>query len=274
MVDSHCHLADAAFVSDVADVIFRSRASGLTGVLCVLDASDEAELAGGDRVAEMWEGIATTAGVHPHRAGVFGADPSGAAEVVRARLAADRRACAIGEIGLDYHYRFAPPEIQQDVFAAQIELAAELDLPIVVHTREADDDTIRLLRACGRGRVRGVFHCFSGDEALARRALDLGFYVSFSGIVTFPKAGPVHEAARLVPDDRLLAETDSPYLAPVPRRGRRNEPAWVCHVVERLAVLRTDSATRVADLCSDNFRTLVASGASRHSNAAAGLPPR
>ncbi len=256
MVDSHCHLADEAFTADAAEVVSRSQQAGLTGVLCVLDASDEAELARGDRVTALWHAVRTTAGVHPHRAGVFADRASDAARAVGERIARDPHACAVGEIGLDYHYRFAPPEVQQRVFAAQIDLACELDLPIVVHTREADDDTIRLLRERGGGRARGVFHCFSGDVAFARRALDLGFYVSFSGIVTFPKAGSVHESARAVPDDRLLAETDSPYLAPVPRRGTRNEPAWVEHVVARLADLRQTSAVRVAALCRQNFGTL------------------
>ncbi len=256
MVDSHCHLADEAFADDVAAVVARARQSGLTAVLCVLEASDEAELARGDRTAALWEAIRTTAGVHPHRAGGFAGDPGAAADRTRHRAAVDRRVRAIGEVGLDYHYQFAPPGLQQHVFAAQIDLALDLGLPLVVHTREADDDTVRVLRESGRGRVRGVFHCFSGDVSLARAALDLGFFVSFSGIVTFPKAAEVHEAARYVPADRLLVETDSPYLAPVPRRGRRNEPAWVGHVVERLALLRHQSAADLADICAANFDTL------------------
>ncbi|MEW5981919.1 MAG: TatD family hydrolase [Acidobacteriota bacterium] len=259
MIDSHCHLADEAFAGDLAEVVSRARETGLTAVLCVLDASDHAELARGVQVASAWDAIRTTAGVHPHRAGAYAADPSDAARVVRERLATDSRVCAIGEIGLDYHYLFAPPHIQQHVLATQIELATEASLPVVLHTREADEDTLRLLRAHGRGVVRGVFHCFSGDVALAREALDLGFYVSFSGIVTFPKAGSVHEAARFVPDDRLLVETDSPYLAPVPNRGRRNEPAWVRHVIDRLAALRRSRPSRVAEISSENFGALFGS---------------
>lgn len=262
MIDSHCHLADEAFAADAAEVVSRAERAGLTSVLCVLDASDDAELARGDGVAALWSAIRTTAGVHPHRAALFAGRVSDAARAVRDRIRRDPRVCAVGEIGLDYHYQFAPPDLQQQVFAAQIELACEADLPIVVHTREADDDTIRLLRERGAGRVRGVFHCFSGDAALASRALDLGFYVSFSGIVTFPKATAIHEAARVVPDERLLVETDSPYLAPVPRRGARNEPAWVVHVAARVADLRQAPAVRVAELCRQNYGTLFGPAAS------------
>jgi TatD DNase family protein len=140
------------------------------------------------------------------------------------------------------------------VFAAQIDLARECGLPLVVHTREADDDTIDLLRQTGGGVVRGVFHCFSGDVTLARRALDLGFHVSFSGIVTFPKALTIREAAAYVPDDRLLIETDSPYLAPVPRRGARNEPAWVAHVAACVAGLRGTNVAVLAERLVENYR--------------------
>lgn len=262
MVDSHCHLADEAFADDAAGVVVRAQRSGLVAVLCVLEASDQVEVDRGHRVTALWEAIRTTSGVHPHRAGHFAAEPAEAARVVGRRLDGDPRACAIGEIGLDYHYAFAPPVVQQEVFAAQIELACQRDLPVVVHTREADAETVRLLHEHGRGRVRGVFHCFSGDVALARQALDLGFYVSFSGIVTFPKAASVQEAARYVPDDRLLVETDSPYLAPVPRRGTRNEPGWVGHVVERVAALRQNAAARVAALSVENFGTLFGPRAS------------
>jgi TatD DNase family protein len=163
-------------------------------------------------------------------------------------------ACAIGEIGLDYHYDFAPPDVQQDVFAAQLDLARDLDLPIVIHTREATDDTFALLR--NAPGIRGVFHCFTGDVPMARRALEIDFYVSFAGILTFPKAGDLREAAKIVPPERLLIETDSPYLAPVPHRGKRNEPALVCQVLAQLAAVRgVDAAVLDAQVAS-NFRRL------------------
>jgi TatD DNase family protein len=144
------------------------------------------------------------------------------------------------------------------VFAAQIRLACDRDLPLVIHTREADDDTIDLLSREGKGKARGVFHCFSGDAALARRALELGFYVSFSGIVTFPKAGSVRDAAAVVPLDRILAETDAPYLAPVPYRGKRNEPSRVVDIIRALARIGGVSAETMAAACHSNYRDLFA----------------
>jgi TatD DNase family protein len=143
----------------------------------------------------------------------------------------------VGEIGLDYHYQFAPRPVQHAVFRAQIRLARELELPIVIHTREAEDDTIAILRDEGSG-VRGVLHCFTGSPRLAAEGLALGLHISFAGIVTFPKAGNLRDIARTIPADRLLCETDSPYLAPTPYRGKRNEPAWVFRVAEELANVR------------------------------------
>ena len=160
-------------------------------------------------------------------------------DVTRAHAAAFQ-ACGIGEIGLDYHYDFAPRDAQQAVFAAQLALAREQRLPVIIHTREATDDTFAILK--NEGDVRGVFHCFTGDTAMARRALDIGFYLSFAGIVTFPKAGDLRDAAEGRPRDRLLIETDSPYLAPVPHRGKRNEPAYVGRVLESLAAVRGEAA--------------------------------
>jgi TatD DNase family protein len=164
---------------------------------------------------------------------------------------------AIGEIGLDYHYDFSPRGVQRAVFAEQVALARELRRPVIIHTREADGDTLDILRDEGRGEVTGVFHCFTGDIAMARRVLDLGFLLSFAGIVTFPKAGSLRDVAALVPDDRLLAETDSPFLAPVPHRGRRNEPAWVCHVVDALAHVRATTTADIDARITANFLSLM-----------------
>ena len=178
--------------------------------------------------------------MHPHNAGHFDGRPADAV-ADGPLLGRAFQACAIGEIGLDYHYDFSPPAIQRDVFAAQLALAIELGRPVILHTREAVDDTFAILREAGDGILRGVFHCFTGDTEMMRRALDIGFHVSFAGIVTFPKADAIRAAARLVPADRLLVETDSPYLAPVPFRGKRNEPAHVARVLEVLAELRGDT---------------------------------
>ena len=168
--------------------------------------------------------------------------------------AAAQKAVAIGEIGLDYHYDFSPRDVQQEIFSAQVGLAAELGLPVVIHTREATEDTFRILRESAG--TRGVFHCFTGDREMARAALDIGFYLSFAGIVTFPKAAELREVARMVPADRLLVETDAPYLAPVPFRGKRNEPAHVARVVETLAELRGIGREPMAELVAGNFHAL------------------
>ena len=172
--------------------------------------------------------------------------------------AARAGAAAIGEIGLDYHYDFAPRTTQIEVFRRQIALARELRRPIVIHTREADDDTIDALRSEGGGDVTGVFHCFTGDAAFARRAVDLGFHVSFSGIVTFRSAGAIREAAAIVPRDRLLIETDSPYLAPVPFRGKRNEPARVARVLDAVAETRGAGIVETAEATSLTYARLFA----------------
>ncbi len=242
MIDSHCHLADEAFAADFAGVIARAQAAGITDALCILSAGDEAEAARARGVRSRWDAVRFATGVHPHNAGAFAGRVDASAEVTRTHAAAFA-ACGIGEIGLDYHYDFAPRDVQQTVFAAQLALAREQQLPVIIHTREATDDTFAVLKDAGG--IRGVFHCFTGDLAMARRALDIGFYVSYAGIVTFPKASDLRDTVKIVPADRLLIETDSPYLAPVPHRGKRNEPACVGRVLDALAAARGE---RVEDL--------------------------
>ena len=250
MIDSHCHLADEAFAADIDAVVARAKDAGLTAALVILAAGDEAEAARARKVREAWGAVRFATGVHPHSAGTF-ADRAGEAATVVVEHATPFAACAVGEIGLDYHYDYAPREVQREVFASQLAIAKQLGRPVIIHTREATDDTFEILaRAAG---VRGVFHCFTGDAPMARRALDIGFHLSFSGIVTFPKAESIREAARLVPDDRLLVETDSPYLAPAPFRGKRNEPAYVARVVEALAAVRGSTPAQVAERTSLNF---------------------
>lgn len=253
MVDSHCHLADEAFAIDLDATIARARAARLSTALCILSAGDEAEAERARQVKRAWPAIRFAAGVHPHNAGPFADDARRAAET--ARSAADAcRACAIGEIGLDYHYDYAPRSVQREVFEAQVGLARAQDLPVIIHTRDATDDTFAILRDAPG--VRGVFHCFTGDVGMARRALEIDFYVSFAGIVTFPKAEALREAARIVPADRLLIETDSPYLAPVPHRGKRNEPAFVGGVLEMLARVRAEAPETLVAAIDDNFARL------------------
>jgi TatD DNase family protein len=255
MIDSHCHLADEAFTADLDEVVSRARRAGVGSALCVLAAGNDGEMAAAGRVSERWPSIRFSVGVHPHTAAQFAARVEDALETVRHDLEA-LAACAVGEIGLDYHYDFSPRDVQRDLFEAQLGLARELSLPVVIHTREATADTLAVLRAAGRGAVRGVFHCFSGDAAMARDVLDLGFYISMSGIVTFPRAVELRDVARLVPADRLLVETDAPYLAPVPHRGRRNEPAYVTRVGEELARVRSVPVDELATLMSRNFQAL------------------
>jgi TatD DNase family protein len=254
MIDSHCHLAGSEFAADLEQVVGRAQAAGLTGALVILAADDGGELQQAAAVVEAWPSVRFSIGVHPHAAGTFSADPEGAAGRVEASLtAAPGHARAVGEIGLDYHYDYAPRDVQQRVFAAQVRLARRLALPVVLHTREAEDDTFRILEEEGEGQLSGVFHCFTGDRAMARRALDLGFHLSLAGIVTFPRAQELREVAALVPPDRLLIETDSPFLAPVPHRGKRNEPAYVVRVAEVIATVRGVTVAELGDTTRANF---------------------
>ena len=188
-----------------------------------------------------------TAGVHPHDAASF--DPATDSDAIRAFVTAG--AVAIGECGLDYHYDHSPASLQRRAFAAQLALAQETGKPVVVHTRDAEDDTAAMVREAGVAGIRGVLHCFTGSVSLARTGLEAGWYISFSGIVTFKKWTD-DDLLRLVPDDRLLAESDAPYLAPVPDRGKRNEPAWVARTVERLAAARGTAPDRLGDLVIAN----------------------
>jgi TatD DNase family protein len=254
MIDSHCHLADEAFAPDLDAVVERARDAGVSAALCIIAAGDEAEMQRAEDVRARWAASHFATGVHPHNAGTFA---GGSAAAAAAREAVNRLdACAVGETGLDYHYKFSEPAVQQEVFAAQIELALDLALPVIIHTRDATDDTFAILRESGRGSVRGVFHCFTGDLPMARRALDIGFDLSLAGIVTFPKAEALREAARFVPSDRLLIETDSPYLAPVPHRGKRNEPAFVARVLDELAALRREDRAALERATDANFARL------------------
>ncbi len=252
MIDTHCHIAGEEFVADLADVVARAHAAGVDRAVCILASDEQAEL---DRVAAVraaWAGIRFATGIHPHAAGKYAGRVDASVAATRQALDAVGDAVALGEIGLDYHYDFAPKDVQREVFASQVALAVERDLPVVIHTREAMDDTVDVLKAAGQGRVRGIIHCFTGSSDDARRALDLGFYISFSGILTFPAANALRDAARLVPVDRMLVETDAPFLAPVPHRGKRNEPAWVTETLATLATVKGLSAAEAAGAVLEN----------------------
>ena len=253
MIDSHCHIAGPEFADDLDEVIGRATGAGVTHALVILAADDDPEIAQAGEVSSRWAGVRFSIGVHPHAAGKFAGDPDEAVRRVGHTIDAQPLTRGLGEIGLDYHYDFSPRDIQQTVFRKQIALARERRLPIVVHTRDAEDDTFRILEDEKAADVPVVFHCFTGDRRMARRALDAGFYLSLAGIVTFPRAEELREVARLVPLDRLLIETDSPFLAPVPLRGRRNEPANVARVAEVIADSRGMTPTEVARATDDNF---------------------
>ena len=240
--DTHCHLYDTRG-ADQGEVIAAARAAGVRTMITV--GCDAATTASAIRTAREHEGIHATAGLHPHEAR-FGVDTIVA-------FLDEPEVVAIGECGLDYYYDHSPREIQREVFAAQIQLAHDRRLPLIVHTRDAWADTFDVFAAEGVPE-HTIFHWFTGGAEEARRCLDLGAFLSFSGIVTFRNATDVHEAAQLCPVDRLLAETDSPYLAPVPHRGRTNQPAFVTHVVQSLAALRGLPTDSVRDTTSANAR--------------------
>ena len=255
MIDSHCHLADDTFAADLADVIRRAQDAGIERSLVILEAGNEKEAAQAARVEQLWPEVRFSIGVHPHQAHQFAADPDRAAAVVRAQVAATPYARAVGEIGLDYHYDYSPRDVQHAVFRAQLRAAVELDLPVVIHTREADEDTIAILGEAGP-RLRGVLHCFTGTPVLRDAGLALGLYISLAGILTFPKAAELRVTAQRVPLDRLLTETDSPFLAPVPYRGKRNEPAHVARVLATLAEMHQAPVEALARQTAANFHTL------------------
>jgi TatD DNase family protein len=255
LIDSHCHLADEVFEQDLGDVVARASSAGLGSALCIVSADEPVEIERARRVAEAWPAVRFAAGVHPHRAGAYASRPEDAARVAL-EAAEATGAIAIGEIGLDYHYDFSPRDVQHAVFVAQVHAALESDRPVVIHTREASTDTFRVLAEAGRGRLRGVMHCFTGTADEAAQALALGFHISFSGILTFPKASELREVARAIPDDRLLVETDAPFLAPVPYRGRRNEPAWVAATVAALAACRGVAVDAMTAVVARNFDAL------------------
>lgn len=249
-VDSHAHLADPAFDEDRDAVVARARAAGATAIVCIGESLAAAARA--REIAALHPGfLYWTAGVHPHDAGGF--DPVRDPEAIGTAIAGG--AVAIGECGLDYHYDHSPRSAQRRAFAAQLALARDAAKPVVVHTREAEDDTRAMITEAGAAGVRGVLHCYTGSHGLAEAALSVGWYVSFSGIVTFRKWND-DALLRLVPDARLLVESDSPYLAPVPHRGRRNEPTWVALTVTRLAAARDVAPDALGRLTAENARRL------------------
>jgi TatD DNase family protein len=254
LIDSHCHLDSAEFNEDREAVIERALAAGVEHMMAIGTGNGPPDLEAGVRLADKYPSFYATAGVHPHDAAKAG--PGDFRRL--ADLLTHPKVLAVGEIGLDYHYDFSPREVQKSAFIEQMAIAAQAKRPIVIHTREAWDDTLALIEQYWTPHgIGGIMHCFSGGPEEARRALDLGFYLSFGGIVTFPKALAVQDAAKSAPRDRILIETDAPYLAPVPKRGKRNEPALMIHSAHKLAELRGESYEELCNATTENFRRLL-----------------
>jgi TatD DNase family protein len=248
LIDSHCHIDMPQFDADRAEVVERARAAGVEKMLIVGGVDEEAGHRRALGVAEAL-GFPCSAGLHPHEARLATA----AVYDEMAGLARERRIVAIGEIGLDFHYDHSRREAQREAFRRQIRVAREVGLPLIIHTREADDETAAILEEEKAAEVGGVIHCFTGTQELAQRALDLGFFISFSGIVTFPRSTVIQQVARAIPIERLLIETDAPFLAPPPHRGKRNEPAFVVEVARKIAALREISCETVGSAAATNF---------------------
>jgi len=256
--DSHCHLENKRFDSDRAEVFARARQAGVTAMLAIGngDGPGTGTLDCAIKLAHQFDGVDATVGIHPHEAALAKQPDFDELE----RLALDPKVIAWGEIGLDYYYDHSPRDVQQRVFVQQMEMAHAAKLPIIIHNRPSDnsenawEDLFRLLRehwiSTGLG---GVLHCFTGTVEHAHAALDIGFMISFAGNITYPKAQNIRDAAHLAPLDRIFIETDSPYLAPVPHRGKRNEPAFVIEAARQIAGLHGKTTEEIGRQTTENF---------------------
>lgn len=249
-VDSHCHLDDRRFAEDLGAVLDRAAEAGITRMLSIGTGDGPPEIDRAVRLADKYEQIYASVGVHPHDASKF---TPRTLDDLRA-LAQDPKVVAFGEIGLDYHYDFSPREVQREVFIAQLKLARDLNLPVTIHTREAWADTMSILRENWNGP--GIMHCFTGDPVQAQEALAIGFHLAYGGVLTFKTAENVRKSALITPDDRLLIETDAPYLAPIPHRGKRNEPAMMIETANKLAEVRGTTPDHIAAITTTNLERL------------------
>jgi TatD DNase family protein len=252
-IDSHAHLDSADFESDRAAVIQRAKERGVNRILAIGTGAGPGTLDCAVKLAETFEGVDASIGIHPHDAALATEDDFRFMTEVSTRSAV----IAWGEIGLDFHYDHSPRDVQREVFARQLKLASEQRLPVIIHTREAEEETLELLQEhWGQAEIGGILHCYSSSREFALAGLEMGFLISFSGILTFPKANALREVARLVPKERLLIETDAPFLAPVPHRGKRNEPAYVVETARVMAQVRETSIEMIARQTSENYRRL------------------
>ncbi|HEU4346140.1 MAG TPA: TatD family hydrolase [Candidatus Binatia bacterium] len=252
LIDSHAHIQAKEYAGEVEAVIGRAREAGVEKIIVVGGAGELSSNDAAVALAESYPDLYATVGMHPHDARAVGDQ-----ELERLKeLIKNSRVVAVGETGLDFYYDHSPRDTQRSLFARFIDMARETGLPLVVHERDAHREVADLLRAEGRGAVRGVIHCFTGDHEAARNYLDLGFYLSFTGILTFKNAEPLRDVVRRLPLKNILVETDSPYLTPVPHRGKRNEPAYVRLVAETIAVVKKLPLQEVARTTSENVREL------------------
>ncbi len=253
LIDSHCHLDFPDFAEELDDVVARAGRAGISHMVTISTHLSRFERV--RAVAERYPNVFCTVGIHPHEAGTE--KEVSIAELVE--LTNHPKVVGIGETGLDFYYEHSPRDIQERQFRTHITAARETGLPLIVHTRDADTDTIRILEEeHAKGAFPGLIHCFSASQELADRMVAIGLYISFSGIVTFKKADELRDVAKSLPADRILVETDSPYLAPVPRRGKRNEPAYTAFTAARIAELRDVSAADIARITTANFKRLFA----------------
>lgn len=256
-IDSHAHLDVPNYDADRADVIDRARAAGVELMLEIAGSDvGKGSLRPGLKLAEEHEFIYAAIGLHPHEAGLY----DDALEQTLLECSRHPKVIGWGEIGLDYYYDNSPRDVQQQAFRRQLELAFERKLPVIIHTRDAEEDTIAILQKSwadiGGVEIGGIIHCFTGTQHLADAAIEMGFHLSFSGVVTFKTAEELRNVARTVPTERLLIETDCPFLAPVPYRGKRNEPAFVVETARTIAGLKQTGIEEIAQITSSNFRRL------------------
>ncbi len=253
LVDSHCHLDFDSLADDLPGVVSRARENGVAYMVTICTKISEFDQI--HNIATRFENVFCSAGLHPNN---VAEDPEYSTDDLLS-LARRPKVVGIGETGLDFHYDYTPPRDQEESFRKHLTVARETQLPVIVHSRSAEDETIRILQEeYGAGAFPGVLHCFSSEGYLADAALELGFYVSFAGILTFKNAGDLRATAERVPLERLLVETDAPYLAPVPMRGKTNEPAFVRHTAERLAEIRDLSTEEIFNITTGNFFNLFA----------------
>lgn len=252
LIDSHCHIDGEAFDADRDEVVQRARDAGVVAMLCVGTGDPRTEdFRKAVAVAERYDNVFASVGVHPHDAKLY--DDGAEAHLIDL-VHSSKKVIAWGEIGLDYYYDHSPRDVQREVFRRQIKTARELNLPIIIHSRDADDETVEILtEECSWEGFRGIMHCFGGTPKMAEDLMKIGFLISFAGNVTFKKAENLRDAARVVPLDKLLIETDCPFLTPIPFRGKRNEPAYVAHTAKFLAQMYGIDVDVLAAQTTENF---------------------